>query len=92
MKLAALIFVVATGAPVELHVLQNGNVRFEGGPELSLSQFESKIQKMAKAKDCPGFHVVPDRTAKYADVAAVFRQIQKYGCGGIGFTGIERTD
>jgi len=72
-----------------LHILPNGHVRFDNGPELDLSHLRLEIRKMSNERPHPSVSLLPDRRAKFETVAAVLAEFQRAGYNHIGFTGIE---
>lgn len=72
-----------------LHFLDNGNVRFDAGPELTLQQLEAEIKGMVDRRVCPNVHLAAGKRVSYDRVAAALALFQKYGCNDLGFRGIE---
>ncbi len=72
-----------------LHFLNDGQYRFDNGPEIDLQKLKLEIIRMARRHDCPDVHLAPNKHARYDKVAAALVQFQRYGCNDLGFRGIE---
>jgi biopolymer transport protein ExbD len=71
----------AQRAPIQLYILQNGHVRFDGGPELDQSQLVTKLHELKQKNPRPEIRIIPDRGAKYYSVAVVLAAFQKADYG-----------
>jgi biopolymer transport protein ExbD len=79
---------LAMNATLELHVLPNGHVRFDRGPELDDAHFAIKIRELMRQNPRPEIRILPNKQAKYDSVAAVLTAFQKAGYGPhFGFVG-----
>jgi len=80
----------AQSAPLQLHVLADGHVRFGDGPELDRKQWQAEIKKLMQLKTRPDLRILPDRKAPFDVVAEFLRDLQHSDYGPhIGFTGID---
>lgn len=70
---------------IEMRILMDGNVRFDGGPELDLRLLRHKLRKMSKEPTPPLVQLVSDPGVSYAGVAKVIAEFQRTKCCKLGF-------
>ncbi len=71
-------FAQATPSTV-LHILKNGHVRFENGPELNMDQFKEELRKRSADNSLTGLTLGLEQKPDYSAIAAVFAEMQKSG-------------
>jgi hypothetical protein len=69
----------AQSDPRDLHILANGHVRFDSGPEIDLSQLKLRLEELSQRGPRPEIRLFPDKGASYSAVAPVLRQFQELG-------------
>ena len=74
----------ANDSRVEIHILSNGRVTFDNGPQLDLDQFRAKLKEMTGENGCPATRLTFDKVARYDTVAEVMSVLQRAHCQ-IGF-------
>jgi biopolymer transport protein ExbD len=83
--------VYANAAPLELHVQENGLVRFGSGVELNNNQLRGQIHILMKQNPRPDIQLLPDKMTKYDAVGKVLAAFQAEGYGPhFGFTGVTK--
>jgi len=72
-----------------LHVLADGKIRIDDGPEFNFQELPRELQKLRPSMPTGELHLVPERKAKYDFTARVLAELQKYGVR-VGFKGVEQ--
>jgi biopolymer transport protein ExbD len=72
---------LAVNTAVKLHILPNGHVRFESGPELDEVHLAIKIRELMRQNPRPEIRLLGDKQVKYNSVAAVLAAFQRAGYG-----------
>ena len=68
---------VAEPKILTLHILANGNMRFDDGPELNLPQLKIELEKMAKETSPANVKIQPEANAPAATISAVVSEFER---------------
>jgi biopolymer transport protein ExbD len=71
---------IAQAAPsTVLHILKNGHVRFEDGPELNVDQFKEELRRRSAEKSLTELTLGLEQKPDYSAIAAVLAEMQNSG-------------
>ena len=82
---AAVAFLLVTAGMAQaqsaktIEIFANGNVRIDGGPELSRAQFQDEIKRIAALRPRPSLSMKLPKTPNFAAIAPVLQDMQAAG-------------
>lgn len=79
---------LAQAEPMKLYFLADGNVRFDGGPELDAHRLRSEIHRLERLHPRPEIRLIATKDTSYQRIGAVLLELSRAHYGPhLGFVG-----